>query len=111
MIMSLIVDVEFESYEQRCDTEVRPVSGQGALCQGVTRDAEVADFQAIDSAILAIEKEAKRLDSMKTWTETIANNGGKILDEIRKMSAALERQIEILGDAVSGLKQSTVQES
>jgi len=44
---------------------------------------------------------------MKTWTETIANNGSKILDEIRKMSAGLERQIQILGEAVSGLKQSS----
>ena len=82
-----------------------------ALCvrESKTREAEAADFQAIDSAILAIEKEAKRLDSMKTWTETIASNGGKILDEIRKMSAALERQIQILGDAVAGLKESSVE--
>lgn len=84
-----------------------------ALCvrECKTREAEAADFQAIDGAILAIEKEAKRLDSMKTWTETITNNSGKILDEIRKMSAALERQIQILGDAVSGLKQSSVEVS
>jgi len=79
-----------------------------ALCvrESKTRDAEAADFQAIDAAILAIEKEAKRLESMKTWTETITNNGSKILDEIRKMSAALERQIQVLGEAVSGLKES-----
>jgi predicted XRE-type DNA-binding protein len=79
-----------------------------ALCvrESKTRDAEAADFQAIDCAILAIEKEAKRLDAMKTWTETITNNGGKILDEIRKMSVALERQTQLLKDAITGLKES-----
>jgi hypothetical protein len=84
-----------------------------ALCvrESKTREAEAADFQAIDGAILAIEKEAKRLDSMKTWTETITSNGGKILEEVRKMTAALDRQMQILRDAISGLKQSAVQES
>jgi hypothetical protein len=43
---------------------------------------------------------------MKTWTETITNNGSKILDEVRKMSAALERQTQVLKDAICGLKQS-----
>ncbi len=84
-----------------------------ALCvrESKTREAEAADFQAIDCAILAIEKEAKRLDAMKTWTETITNNGGKILEEVRKMSAALDRQMQVLRDAVSGLKESATDEN
>jgi hemerythrin-like domain-containing protein len=84
-----------------------------ALCvrESKTREAEAADFQAIDCAILAIEKEAKRLDAMKTWTETITSNGGKILEEVRKMTAALERQMQILRNAISGLKHSAIQES
>ena len=83
-----------------------------ALCvrESKTREAEAADFQAIDNAILVIEKEAKRLESMKTWAETITNNSGKMLDEIRKMGAALERQMQILREAVAGLKESAVQE-
>jgi len=48
---------------------------------------------------------------MKTWTETITSNGGKILEEVRKMTAALDRQMQILRDAISGLKQSAIQES
>lgn len=84
-----------------------------ALCvrESKAREAEAADFQAIDNAILAIEKEAKRLESIKTWTETITSNNGKILDEIRKMSAALDRQLQILKEALSGFKESAVQES
>jgi len=81
------------------------------LCvrESKTREAEAADFQAIDSAILAIEKEAKRLESMKTWAETITNNGTKILDEVRKMSRGLERQTELLKEGVSGLKGSSTE--
>jgi hypothetical protein len=84
-----------------------------ALCvrESKTREAEAADFQAIDNAILVIEKEAKRLESMKTWAETITNNSGKMLDEIRKMGAALDRQMQILREAVAGLKESAVQEA
>jgi hypothetical protein len=84
-----------------------------ALCvrESKTRDAEAADFQVIDVSILAIEKEAKRLEQMKTWTETITSNGGKILAEVRKMSLGLERQLQVLKDAVSGLKESSSPEN
>ena len=84
-----------------------------ALCvrESKTREAEAADFQAVDGAILAIEKEAKRLDAMKTWTETITNNGTKILDEVRKMSLGLERQMQVLKEAVSGLKECSTEEN
>ncbi len=84
-----------------------------ALCvrESKAREAEAADFEAIDCAILAIEKEAKRLESMKTWTETITNNGTKILDEVRKMSLGLERQMEKLKEAVSGLKECSTEQN
>lgn len=81
-----------------------------ALCvrEAKAREAEAADFQAIDWAILAIEKEAKRLDKMNTWTETIKSNSGKILEEIRKMTEGLAQQIKILREATTALQQSTV---
>lgn len=71
------------------------------------RKAEVADFKLIDEAILAIETEAARLGSMKTWTETIKANSGKLLDEIRKLSEGLERQVQNLRDGLGGLRSST----
>jgi len=79
-----------------------------ALCvrESSTREAEAADFQAIDAAILEIEKEAKRLGKITTWTETIKSNSGKILDEVRKMTESLGQQIQILRQATVGLKQS-----
>lgn len=82
-----------------------------ALCvrEAKARDAEAADFQAIDGAILAIEKEAKRLEKVNTWTETIKSNSGKILDELRKMTEGLHDQIERLRAATDGLKSATDQ--
>jgi hypothetical protein len=71
------------------------------------RKAEDADFKLMDDAILAIETEAARLGGMKTWTETIKANSGKLLDEIRKLSEALDLQVENLRNALSGLRPST----
>ncbi len=42
---------------------------------------------------------------MKTWTETIQSNSGKILDEVRKMTNGLEKQIGVLRESVEALKQ------
>jgi hypothetical protein len=81
-----------------------------ALCvrESTTRSAEAAEFEGIDRAILAIEKEAKRLDGMRKWTETIKSNSEKILGEVRKMADGLEAQVTHLRDAVSGLHQTEV---
>lgn len=78
-----------------------------ALCvrEAKARNAEVADFEALDTAILGVEAESKRLAGMKTWVETIRSNSGKLLDEIRKMAEGLDQQVGILRDAVAGLKQ------
>jgi hypothetical protein len=77
-----------------------------ALCvrQAKARNAEAAEFGTIDKAILAIEKEAGRLGEMRRWTETIKSNSGKILDEIRKMSDGLEKQVGVLRNAIEGIE-------
>jgi hypothetical protein len=82
-----------------------------ALCvrEAKLRNAEAADFQAMDSAILAIETEAARLVNMKTWTETMRSNSGKILEEIRKLTDGLEEQLGALKHAVAGLRRSAIQ--
>jgi hypothetical protein len=79
-----------------------------ALCvrQQKERAAEEGDWEETDAAILALEKEAARLVSMKTWTETIQSNSGKIIDEVRKMAANLEKQIGVLRESVSALKRT-----
>lgn len=76
-----------------------------AMCvrESSKRTAEAAEFEAIDRAILAIEKEANRLEKMRTMTETIKRSSEKVLDEIRKMSDGLQSQVGNLRDAVDGL--------
>ena len=43
--------------------------------------------------------------SMKTWTETIQSNSGKILDEVRKMADNLAKQVAVLHESVETLRQ------
>ena len=82
-----------------------------ALCvrQAKVRKAEATDFQSMDAAILAIETDAKRLESMKTWAQTINSHSGRILEEIHKMADGLESQVRLLKDATAGLKRSVDQ--
>jgi hypothetical protein len=82
-----------------------------ALCvrEARLRTAEAADYEAVDAAVLAIETEASRLANMKTWTETMRSNSGKLLEEIRKLTDGLEEQLRALKNAIAGLRRSAVQ--
>jgi hypothetical protein len=77
-----------------------------ALCvrQARERQAEDGNWDNMDVAILALEKEAARLGKMKTMTETIQSHSGKILEEVRKMTEGLEGQIEVLRESVAALR-------
>lgn len=79
-----------------------------ALCvrQARERQAEDGNWDNMDAAILALEQEVARLGKMKTWTETIQTNSGKVLEELRKMTAMLERQTEVLRESVAALKRT-----
>jgi hypothetical protein len=82
-----------------------------ALCvrDTKTQAEQTDDFQAIDSAITVLEAEAKRLTKMKTWSETISSNSGKIVEEIRKMSESMDRELGVLREAIAGLKRPGVE--
>jgi hypothetical protein len=79
-----------------------------ALCvrQEKAKDAEEGNWDDIDAAILALEKETNRLKEMKKWTETIQSNSGKILEEVRKMTDGLDRQIDTLRESVEALRKA-----
>ena len=68
------------------------------------RQAEDGNWDRVEAAILTLEQEAKRLARMKTMTETIQSNSGKVLDEVQKMTACLEEQVETLRESVAALK-------
>lgn len=81
-----------------------------ALCFRAERQsaAQQVDFEAIEKAILDIEKRACNLDDVRKSAETIQSASGKILDRIRIDRDALEKQVEILRERVKDLRANTV---
>jgi hypothetical protein len=79
-----------------------------ALCvrKQKERDKNDSNWDDVDAAVLAVEKEVNRIGQMKTWTETIQSHSGKLLDEFRKMTNNLEAQIAVLRESVETLKRS-----
>jgi hypothetical protein len=61
------------------------------------------DFSAIDAALLEIAKQVKELDEIRGWTDTIRNNGEKILGRLRISREKLEKQGEVLTERVADL--------
>jgi hypothetical protein len=68
------------------------------------RTEESADLDALDKAILELEREAKRLAEVRKWTETIKSNSSKVLEEIAKMAEGVQKQIDCLRHTATGLR-------
>jgi hypothetical protein len=66
------------------------------------------DFTAIDQALLDLDiaKQLKELDEIRGWTDTIRNNGQKILERLRISREKLEKQAEVLTERVADLKEA-----
>jgi hypothetical protein len=60
----------------------------------------------MDGALLEIAKQVKELDEIRTWTETIRNNGENILDRLRISREKLAKQGEVLTERVANLKEA-----
>jgi hypothetical protein len=77
-----------------------------ALCFRNERQsaAQQVDFDAIEKAILEIEKRAGNLDDVRKSAETIQSSSTKILDRVRRDREALEKQVEILREKVKDLR-------
>ena len=70
-----------------------------------TSAAEAADFRAMEDAILEIEKQAKQLAEVETWTQTIESNCGKIRQRMEITRRSLTRQVEILNTRLADLRE------
>ncbi|HEX9093504.1 MAG TPA: hypothetical protein VF902_05925 [Coriobacteriia bacterium] len=66
-----------------------------------------ADFEAIEEAILEVERRAQSLDEIATYAETIRGGAGKIVERVRITREALERQVLRLRDRVEELASDT----
>ena len=51
-------------------------------------------MNAIELATRGVEKQLDHLEHIKTWAETIKNNGDKITDRADRMRADLAKEIE-----------------
>ena len=94
-----------ESGERRVP-QGRPDRGPGPLLPRPTQDgaAAVADFEAIERAILEIEKRAGNLEEVRKSAETIQSSSTKILDRVRIDREALEKQVTQLREKVGDLR-------
>jgi hypothetical protein len=81
-----------------------------ALCfrAGSQSTAQQVDLQAIENAILEIERRAGNLDEVRKSAETIQSSSVKILDRVRIDRDALEKQVGILRERVDDLKNTIV---
>lgn len=77
-----------------------------AVRQKRRSDENSADQQAIEKAILNIEKAVNGLDELQTSANTVHNQGEKMLRRIDLMRKELARQIEILREHTQNLASS-----
>jgi hypothetical protein len=77
-----------------------------ALCFRAQRNtaAAVADFDAIERAVLEIEKRAGNLDDVRKSADTIKSASEKILERVRIDREALEKQVTQLREKVGELR-------
>jgi hypothetical protein len=77
-----------------------------ALCFRAERrsDAAKADFEAIERAVLEIEKRAGNLDEVRKSAETIQAASAKILERVRIDREALDRQVSQLREKFGELR-------
>jgi hypothetical protein len=63
--------------------------------------AQKADIDAIDAAVLEIERTVENLGKVATWADTIKSNSQKILDRVAKDRETLEAKVEVLREKVA----------
>ena len=78
------------------------VTAARALCVRAGQDVnEEVDFDAIQRAILEIEKRSNSLDDVRKSAETIQSASQKILERVQRTRQSLEKQVQLLYDKVS----------
>jgi hypothetical protein len=100
--------VVWDAEDTTCDVFLKAgILAARALCFRSEKlsAAQQCDFEAIEKAILEIEKRAGNLDDVRKSAETIQTASHKILDRVRIDREALEKQVEVLRDKVKELRQ------
>jgi hypothetical protein len=84
-----------------------------ALCVRSTkqRASQEADFDALETAILEIEKRTAALGEVETWATTIHKRSDDILKKMRTSRASLEKQTTLLRQRIEDLQHHMANES
>jgi dsDNA-specific endonuclease/ATPase MutS2 len=69
------------------------------------------DFNAIDKAILEVERRAGNLDEVRKAAESIQSSSARILDRVRIDREALETQVAALREKTAELRNWAVEKS
>ncbi|QDU59010.1 hypothetical protein Pan181_52510 [Aeoliella mucimassa] len=72
--------------------------------QAGSSPSQEVDFEAIDRAVLDIEKRAENLDSIRTSAKTIVSSGEKIIKRVDTDEKALEKQLVILRENLDDVR-------
>jgi hypothetical protein len=103
--------VVWDAEDPTCEVFLKAgVIAARALCFRAERQSAAAqvDFEAIERAILEIEKRAGNLDEIRKSAETIQSSGGRILERVRIDREALEKQVTLLREKVGDLKAGVI---
>ena len=79
-----------------------------ALCVRTQHDTaqRQVDFAPIDKSVLDIEKRVKNLEQIRSSAQTIKSSSEKILERVRIDQEALDKQVGVLRDSMTDLKQA-----
>ena len=74
--------------------------------QAGSSPSKEVDFEAIDRAVLEIEKRAQNLDTIRTSAKTIVSSGEKIIKRVDTDEKALEKQLVVLRENLDDVRQA-----
>lgn len=75
------------------------------VCTARGKETQTADFEAIDRAVLDIEKRAANMEAISKSAESIKSSSENILSRVRIDREALERQLAILREKLGDLRE------
>lgn len=77
-----------------------------AVRQELKDQSQSADLQAIDSAVLHLEKATNGFDELQTSANQVTSHGEKMQKRIGLMRKEIERQLEVLHEKIQALQQA-----
>lgn len=73
--------------------------------RALDREAQEVDFEALDRAVRAVEKQCQGLQEIRTLTQTIRNNSDKVIKRADLMEREIVRQVESLDERLRDLRE------